>query len=53
MERMIMNWKGCGRKLPWSDLRPYPGIFLEAPRKTTESLRIAGHRAEILNPEFP
>jgi hypothetical protein len=33
-----MNWKGCGSKLSWPDLRLYPGICLEGPRKTTKNL---------------
>lgn len=28
-ERMIVNWRGCGRKWLWPDLRYYPGIFPE------------------------
>jgi hypothetical protein len=37
-----MNWKGCGRKWLWPNLRYYPGIFLEALRKTIKSpVRIA------------
>jgi hypothetical protein len=32
----MMNWKGCGRKWLWSNLRFYPGICPEGLRKTTE-----------------
>jgi hypothetical protein len=33
-----MNWKGCGRKLLYPNLRYYPGIYLEGLRKTTKTL---------------
>jgi hypothetical protein len=33
-----MNWKGCGRKRSWPNLRYYPGTRLEGVRKTTKSL---------------
>jgi hypothetical protein len=33
-----MNWKGCGRKRSWPNLRYYPGICLEGLRKTTKNL---------------
>jgi hypothetical protein len=33
-----MNWKGCGRKWLWPNLRYYPGICLEELRKTTKNL---------------
>jgi hypothetical protein len=42
-----MNWRGCGRKLSWPNLRYYPDIFLEVLRKATKILRIAGLRVEI------
>jgi hypothetical protein len=32
-----MNWKGCGRKRSWPNLRYYPGICLGL-RKTTKNL---------------
>jgi hypothetical protein len=35
----IMNWKGCGRKQSWPNLRYYPSICLEGLRKTTKYLR--------------
>jgi hypothetical protein len=35
MDKWITNWKGCGRKQSWSNLRYYPGICLEGLRKTT------------------
>jgi hypothetical protein len=38
-----MNWKGCGRKQSWPDLRYYLGICLEGLSK----VRIAGRRADI------
>jgi hypothetical protein len=31
-----MNWQGCGRKWPWTNLRFYSGIFPEWLRKTTK-----------------
>jgi hypothetical protein len=34
---MIMNWKECGRKWSWPNLRYCPSIFLEKLRKTTKS----------------
>jgi hypothetical protein len=33
-----MNWKGCGRKRSWPNLRYYPGICLEGLRENTENL---------------
>jgi hypothetical protein len=33
-----MNCKGRGRKLSWSHLRYYPGIYLEGLRKITKNL---------------
>jgi hypothetical protein len=33
-----MNWKGCGRKLSWLNVRCYPGICLARLRKTTKHL---------------
>jgi hypothetical protein len=30
-----MNWKICGRRESWSNLRYYPGIYLEGLRKAT------------------
>jgi hypothetical protein len=33
-----MNWKGCGRKWSWPNLRYYLGIFLEGLRNTTKVL---------------
>jgi hypothetical protein len=32
----MTNRKGCGRKRSWHNLRHYPAIYLEGPRKTTE-----------------
>jgi hypothetical protein len=47
-----MNWKGFGRKWTWSDLRYYPGIYLEGVRKNKEkvsqNIRFPGRD---LNPE--
>jgi hypothetical protein len=34
----MINWKGCGRKRSWPNLRYYPGICPERLRKTTEIL---------------
>jgi hypothetical protein len=36
-----MNWKGCGNKLSWPNLRlaQYTEIFLEVLRKTTKNLK--------------
>jgi hypothetical protein len=33
----MMNWKGCGRKRSWPNLRYYTGICLEGLRKTTKT----------------
>jgi hypothetical protein len=33
-----MNWKGCGKKRSWPNLRLYPRICLEGLRKTTKNL---------------
>jgi hypothetical protein len=33
-----MNWKGCGRKWSWPNLKYYPGICLEGLRKATKTL---------------
>jgi hypothetical protein len=30
----MINWKGCGRKRSWPQLRDYPSICLEGLRKT-------------------
>jgi hypothetical protein len=49
----MMNWKDCGRKRSWPNLRHYTGICLEGlrqPRKA--SVRIAALRAEILRREL-
>jgi hypothetical protein len=43
----MMNWKGCGKKWSWPNLRHYPAICLEGLRKTTKNfVRIAGLQAE-------
>jgi hypothetical protein len=34
----MMNWKGCGRKRSWSNLRYYPRIWLDRTRKTIKNL---------------
>jgi hypothetical protein len=39
----MINWKQCERNRPWSNLR-YPSICLEALRKNTKTLGIAGLR---------
>jgi hypothetical protein len=50
----MINWKLCGRKRPWPNLRHYPGICLDGPRKTTKtSLMIAGIRADIWTWDLP
>jgi hypothetical protein len=33
-----MNWKRCGIKRSWPNLRRYPGICVEGLRKTTTNL---------------
>jgi hypothetical protein len=39
-DRWMMNWKGCGMKWPWSNLKYYPGICLEGLRKTAKNLSL-------------
>jgi hypothetical protein len=34
----MMNWKGCGRKRSWPNLRYYPYICLEGLKKTMKNL---------------
>jgi hypothetical protein len=49
-----MNWKVCGRKRSWPNLRYHPGILSEGLRKITKtSIMISGHRAEILTRDLP
>jgi hypothetical protein len=36
--RMILNWKGYGRKCSWSNLKYYFAIFLDGMRKAKENL---------------
>jgi hypothetical protein len=50
----MMNWKGCGRKQLWPNLRHYPNICLQGLRKTTKtSVKIAGLQVGTLNPGPP
>jgi hypothetical protein len=42
----MMNWKECGRKLSWPNLRYYLGINLER-LMNTKNFRIAGLQPEI------
>jgi hypothetical protein len=48
-----MNWKGCGRRLSWPNLRYYPSIFLEDLWKTTKILnrdsRFPGRDRDLSN----
>jgi hypothetical protein len=37
-DRMILNWKGYGRKWSWSNWKYHSGIFLEGLRKATKNL---------------
>jgi hypothetical protein len=42
VESMIINWKDCGRKWSWSNLRYYQGICQEGLGKPTKtSVRVA------------
>ena len=41
-----MNWKGCGRKRPWANMRRCSDILLKGLEKITEAIRFAGLRAE-------
>jgi hypothetical protein len=43
----MVNWKRCGRKRSWPNLRYYPSICLEGLRETTKNLRINGLQAEM------
>jgi hypothetical protein len=42
-----MNWKECGTKLPWPNLRYYPSIYLEILGKIMKILRIPSVLSEI------
>jgi hypothetical protein len=49
-----MNQKGYGRKWPWPNLRYYPGICLEALRKTMKNLsQSSWSLGQDLNPGPP
>jgi hypothetical protein len=49
-----MNWKLYGRKQSWSNLRYYPGIFLEGLWKTTKYLyQDSMSPGRDLNPGLP
>jgi hypothetical protein len=49
----MTNLNGGGRKRPWSNLRCYPGIFLEGLKKTTKtSVKIADLLAQISTRHF-
>jgi hypothetical protein len=49
-----MNWKGCGIRRSWPNLRYYRSIFLEGLRKTSKtSVRLAGLRLEIRIQDLP
>jgi hypothetical protein len=37
-----MNWKGCGRKRPWANMRRCSDILLKGLGKITETIRFAG-----------
>jgi hypothetical protein len=41
-----MNWKGCGRKQSWPNLRD-PDICVEGLREVTKHLKISGRRGKI------
>jgi hypothetical protein len=43
----MLNWKGCGRKWSWPNLRCYPDIFLEGLRKSTKKLGIVSLEADV------
>jgi hypothetical protein len=49
-----INWKGCGWKRSWPNLRYYPGICLEGLRKTTKILsQDSRHPGRDLNQGSP
>jgi hypothetical protein len=49
-----MNWKGCGRKRSWLNLRYYPGICVEGLRKTMKNLsQDSRSPGRDLNPGHP
>jgi hypothetical protein len=50
-DKLILNWRGYGRKRPWPDLRYYPGICLEGQRKATKTQ--SGEPNRDLNPGPP
>jgi hypothetical protein len=43
----MMNWKGCGKKRAWPNLRYYPSIFPGTEENHENSIRITGLQAEI------
>lgn len=53
-DRMTANdWKWCGKKWSWPNLKNYPGIFLEGMRTMKTSVRIAGVLVKIRIGCFP
>jgi hypothetical protein len=55
-DRWMMNWKECGRKQQWPNLRCYLGICLEGLSKTTKNLgqdsRSPGQDLDLGHPEI-
>jgi hypothetical protein len=53
-EKAIMNWKICGKKRSWPNLRYYPGIRLKGLSKAMSNIshnsRFPGR---VLNPRSP
>jgi hypothetical protein len=50
----MTNWKGCGKKRPWPNLRYHPGIFLEELSKATKKLsQDSRSSGRDLNPRPP
>jgi hypothetical protein len=50
----MMNWRGCGKKWSWPNLRYHPDTYLEGLRKITKtSVRVVGFRAEICSVDLP
>jgi hypothetical protein len=48
----MINLNGCGRKWSWSNLRHYPGMFLEGLSKTMIKVRMTYLRVKILAQEL-
>jgi hypothetical protein len=46
---MVTNWKRCGRKRSWPNLRYYAGIFLARLRKTIKTCQASQSPGQVFN----